>query len=86
MPIWARVMFVAIYVAISFVSLAFAFGMLTFSIYYGYNHLAIHEKKHRNHSYFHHTLHHEDPTVNFSGMYPFIDKLFSTYKESRPIL
>lgn len=86
MPVWARVMFVAIYVGISFVSFPFALGMLTFSIYYGYNHLAIHEKKHRNHSYFHHTLHHKDPTVNFSGMYPFIDKLFSTYKESRPIL
>jgi sterol desaturase/sphingolipid hydroxylase (fatty acid hydroxylase superfamily) len=30
-------------------------------------------------------LHHDDASVNFSGMYPFIDKMFSTYKESRPV-
>ena len=85
-PWWARILFLSIYVAISFVSVAFAVGLATFSTYYAYNHFAIHKKSHRRHSFYHHSLHHSDAKVNFSGMYPFIDRLFSTYKESRPIL
>ena len=85
-PWWARILFLSIYAAISLVSVAFAVGLVTFSAYYAYNHYAIHKKSHRGHSFYHHSLHHRDAKVNFSGMYPFIDRLFSTYKESRPIL
>ena len=85
-PWWARILFLGIYAAISLVSVAFAVGLATFSAYYAYNHYAIHKKSHRGHSFYHHSLHHSDAKVNFSGMYPFIDRLFSTYKESRPIL
>jgi sterol desaturase/sphingolipid hydroxylase (fatty acid hydroxylase superfamily) len=85
-PIWARILFIFIYLSIAMISIWFSIGMATFSVYYGYNHLAIHEKAQHRHSYYHHSLHHDVTTVNFSGMYPFIDRLFSTYKESRPIL
>ena len=84
-PLWARVAFVLIYLSIAMVSLSFSLGMATFSLYYSYNHLAIHKKTHKNQSYYHHSLHHDDASVNFSGMYPFIDRMFSTYKESRPV-
>tara|TARA_R110002020_G_scaffold445998_2_gene658132 strand:+ start:792 stop:1241 length:450 start_codon:yes stop_codon:yes gene_type:complete len=86
MPKWARFFFTWVYVGVAWLSFPFAMGLLSFSLYYAYNHLAIHRAKHYGHSYYHHTLHHMKPKWNFSGMYPFIDKLFSSYIESRPKL
>ena len=86
MPKWARFFFTWVYIGVAWVSFPFALGLLSFSLYYAYNHLAIHRKKHLGHSYYHHSLHHRVPSKNFSGMYPFIDKVFSSYIESRPHL
>lgn len=89
MPKWARFFFTWVYIGVAWVSVPLAVGLLSFSLYYAYNHLSIHRKKPLwglSHSYHHHSLHHRLPKKNFSGMYPFIDRIFSTYLESRPHL
>jgi hypothetical protein len=86
MPKWARFFFTWVYIGVAWVSVPFALGLLSFSVYYAHNHLAIHRRKHLGHSYYHHALHHKMPKKNFSGMYPFIDRIFSSYIESRPDL
>ena len=92
MPFWARAMFCVVYAAVGwFISLWLMVGLASFSLYYAIYHYRIHKAgvpRHRylRRSYHHHNLHHTVPTVNFSGMHPFIDKIFASYTESRPIL
>lgn len=62
-----------------------ALGIFSFSILYMNRHLAIHTTDEKSHFHFHHIYHHRgDVKTNLSGMYPFIDRLFGTYVESRP--
>lgn len=85
-PLWAKILFILMYSLVGYVfSGWFALGMVSFSGYYSINHLKIHEKLLKTHSYYHHIDHHGRPDNNFSGMYPFIDQIFGSYIESRPI-
>ena len=85
-PLWAKILFILVYSLVGYVfSGWFALGMASFSGYYSINHLKIHEKLLKTHSYYHHIDHHGRPDNNFSGMYPFIDQIFGSYIESRPI-
>jgi hypothetical protein len=86
-PLWAQIGFTVLYACVGyFVSASLMIGLISFSVYYAHTHLKIHTKKIRTHAYWHHRYHHRHPNVNFSGMYPFIDRLFSTYTESCPRL
>tara|TARA_Y100000593_G_scaffold11444_2_gene20569 strand:- start:516 stop:944 length:429 start_codon:yes stop_codon:yes gene_type:complete len=58
----------------------FALGLLTFSMLYSRRHEAIHNRDNYSEFYHHHKIHHENPKVNFSGIYPTIDKIFGTSK------
>ncbi len=92
MPRWARIMFCGIYgLAGWYISLWLMLGLISFSTYYAIYHYRIHKSRpprqqYLRKSYHHHQLHHTVPTTNFSGMHPFIDKIFSTYKEGTPLL
>lgn len=84
-PFLSRFCFYISYLLVFFlVSKPFAIGMLTFSLYYVINHYKIHKAQHELHSYWHHTRHHKNQKKNFSGMWPFFDRLFGSYEEARP--
>jgi len=91
-PLWARFMFCVAYALVGwYISLWLMVGLASFSIYYAIYHYRIHKRgvptnRYLRRSFYHHKLHHDVPTVNFSGMHPFIDKVFSTYSESIPRL
>lgn len=86
-PLWARCVFLVIYGIVGiFISIPFMIGLVSFSLYYAHNRLKIHTQTSGTHSYWHHRHHHRHPNTNFSGMYPTMDKVFSTYIESRPRL
>ncbi len=78
-PIWARVIIASAVMAIGvFINAWIALGLVSFMILYSYRHYEIHTRDRSSKFYKHHSIHHAVPTHNFSGMYPFIDDIFST--------
>jgi len=58
----------------------FAIGMASFFVYYAYRHRAAHMGADTVSGRHHRSHHHGKQTANFSGAYPFVDKLFGTYE------
>jgi sterol desaturase/sphingolipid hydroxylase (fatty acid hydroxylase superfamily) len=60
-----------------------ALGMASFAGLYAYRHKRIHNKDESSYFSKHHRYHHtRNGRVNFSGIYPWIDKLFGTFVDS----
>lgn len=85
-PLWVKIaLFVLIVSVGSFASIAFAAGIASFGVLYSWRHYAIHHHDFKSRFYHHHDYHHRANTQkNFSGMWPFIDKIFGTYVETYP--
>lgn len=83
-PVWGKILMMGLIALLSVFSFPFAMGGLSFFIYYGYRHYNIHNHDHESHFYLHHHFHHShDSLANYSGVYPFVDKVFLTYVETR---
>lgn len=83
-PWWANTIIWALTVALCFASLAFGVGMLSFFVLYSYRHRAAHLGSRKRWARHHLTHHYAAPNSNFSGSYPFIDKLFNTHQGIHP--
>ena len=92
-PIFGKVILLLIVAAVGVISASASLGILIFFAVYGMRHSAIHgvsiagNKVADSSSYYyrHHMLHHTNGNWhkhNFSGVHPWIDKVFGTYKES----
>ena len=82
-PIWGRISLTAALAIVgALVNVPFAIGLGSFAFLYMKRHMDIHtiDKESRFHK--HHNLHHKNARVNFSGIYPWIDSLFGTKKQS----
>ena len=84
-PIWVRALFFVVIGLFGFyLSWAFSFGLLTYGIFYYYRHKAIHNYDFTSNFSLHHEYHHKkNPFTNFSGIYPFIDRIFGTMAEQQ---
>ena len=89
-PIYAKIIACLMLLGISFFSTGLAGGVLTFFIVYGIRHGTIHGinvvgfKPVPEYSYYykHHMSHHTKGNwtkYNFSGVHPYVDKIFKTY-------
>lgn len=84
LPIWAKLLFLLVFCLISLVSVPFALGYISYSLYYEWMHYRIHNGDLESKCGQHHYLHHrKSARHNFSGTMPFIDKLFGTYYKKR---
>lgn len=84
-PFWVKCLLFSILVLTALlIHPGFALGIASFGLLYMYRHWAIHQDEYKTKFYYHHMYHHHNVKVNFSGMYPFIDKIFGTYTETRP--
>jgi len=80
LPFWARIMFFISFLLISFISLPFATGCITYVFYYGWLHHRMHNDDQTSGCSRHHFIHHrKSARHNFSGTMPLIDKIFGTY-------
>lgn len=78
-PWWANLSIWLFAGLLSLVSIGFSLGLISFFIFYAFKHRAAHLGA-KTFSGKHHRYHHYGkPSANFSGAYPFIDKLFGTY-------
>ena len=77
-PIKFQILFSSLIIAIGFISVPFAIGITSFAALYSYRHYAIHNNDKSSKFHEHHNTHHKNIKYNFSGMYPFIDKIFKT--------
>tara|TARA_Y100001963_G_scaffold160093_1_gene267751 strand:- start:3583 stop:4032 length:450 start_codon:yes stop_codon:yes gene_type:complete len=79
-PVWASILIWSLTIACMLVSPPFFLGVMSFFPVYSYRH----RKSHMGHDSTaskHHMSHHNvKPRANFSGTYPFIDKVFGTYE------
>jgi len=89
-PTAGKVVMVIMLLVIAMASISFSIGCLIFFTVYGIRHGAIHgvgRKKLSKDSYHyrHHMLHHKKGNwgeANFSGVHPWIDKVFGSYRQS----
>lgn len=80
LPLWAKLLFIAVFILISFISLPFATGYIGYVFYYEWQHHKIHNHDRHSACSTHHYIHHRKSIKhNFSGTMPFIDKIFRTY-------
>lgn len=86
-PFWVQLGFFAFVAVIGLIlSWAFALGILSFGLLYNYRHKDIHNEDVLSYFSIHHRYHHVvDSRFNFSGVYPFIDRLFKTTPEDKTI-
>jgi sterol desaturase/sphingolipid hydroxylase (fatty acid hydroxylase superfamily) len=84
-PFWAKCAILSVIVAVAFVSPAFSAGLLSFSLLYSFRHFAIHNHDTTSRFHHHHHYHHVKANKNYSGVYPFLDKLFGTYEKPIPV-
>ena len=82
-PIWGKTLILTSIGLVALVSPAVAFGLFTFALLYSHRHYAIHNEDNYSHFHFHHHHHHRKPKVNYSGVYPVIDRLFMTYEKPK---
>jgi sterol desaturase/sphingolipid hydroxylase (fatty acid hydroxylase superfamily) len=68
-----------------FIGIYFGIGIASFGFLYAQRHWAIHHHDFSSRFFYHHDYHHRgNVLMNFSGVYPFIDRIFKTYVETRP--
>jgi len=79
-PIWGKATILFSIGLVGLFSPGLALGLFTFTLLYSHRHYAIHNEDNSSHFHFHHHHHHRKPKVNFSGVYPVIDRLFGTYE------
>lgn len=86
-PTWAKITLTLVLLSTGyFLHPSLALGIASFGLLYMFRHWAIHQSEKKTKFYYHHMFHHkQNAKKNFSGMYPFIDRLFGTYAESKPI-
>ena len=82
-PTLGQVVIFAALLLVAWNNIALSLGLASFSILYSHRHWAIHNTDFSSKFHHHHEHHHKKNTLsNFSGIYPFIDKIFGTYEES----
>jgi sterol desaturase/sphingolipid hydroxylase (fatty acid hydroxylase superfamily) len=79
-PWWANLLIWVLAAGLFFVSSAFAIGLASFFAYYAYMHRSAHVGADTRSGRHHRSHHYGKANANFSGAYPFIDKLFGTYE------
>ena len=79
-PWWVNLTIWALAAGLFFVAPAFSLGLVSFFAYYAYRHRAAHVGANTRSGRHHRSHHYGNPNANFSGAYPFIDKIFGTYK------
>lgn len=79
-PLWVRSLFFVVITSIGYlINWGFSFGVLSYGLFYYYKHKEIHNTDFTSAFSVHHAYHHKkNPFTNFSGIYPFIDKIFGT--------
>lgn len=86
-PFWAKISLALVLLLFGyFIHIGFSLGIASFGILYMFRHWSIHQSEKKTRFYYHHMFHHYNVKTNFSGIYPFIDKIFNTYEETRPEL
>ena len=85
-PLWVKISLFLLIVSLGyFVGLGLAVGIASFGVLYSWRHYAIHHHDFTSKFFHHHDYHHRANTQkNFSGMWPFFDKIFGTYVETYP--
>ena len=78
-PWWANAAIGVFTVTVFFLTPAFSLGMVSFFALYAYRHRAAHNGSTAHWAQHHQSHHFAKPRANFSGSYPFVDKLFGTY-------
>lgn len=80
-PAWVTIGFAMIMGLIgTFISFPFALGIASFGLLYSYRHKRIHNVDMDSKFSLHHKHHHQgNARKNFSGVYPFVDRLFGTW-------
>lgn len=92
-PLFGKVLLGALALGVGYFSIFAASGVATFYCVYGVRHGIIHgisqvgikPLDETSGHYRHHMLHHQNGNwhkFNFSGVHPWVDKIFGTYKES----
>ena len=79
-PWWANIAIWSFTASLLFVVPYFSLGMLSFFCLYSYRHRVAHLGSNTRSAKHHMSHHHEHVLANFSGTYPFIDRLFGTYE------
>ena len=79
-PWWANITIWTLAAGLFFIIPALAIGMGSFFGLYAYRHRAAHVGVNTVSGRHHRSHHYGKPTANFSGAYPFVDKLFGTYE------
>ena len=79
-PWWANLAIWTLAAGLLFVIPYFAVGLGSFFGYYAYMHRAAHVGADTRSGRHHRSHHHGKPKANFSGAYPFIDRIFGTYE------
>ena len=78
-PWWANIIIWSFAGSLFYLSPVFSLGMFSFFATYTYRHRSAHQGS-ETPSALHHMSHHrKNPLSNFSGTYPFIDRVFGTY-------
>ena len=79
-PWWANLAIWVFAVCLFLVTPAFSIGLASFFAYYAYMHRAAHVGADTRSGRHHRSHHYGKHNANFSGAYPFIDKIFGTYE------
>ena len=79
-PWWVNLTIWALAAGVFFISHSLGLGLATFFAYYAYRHQAAHAGSDTRSGRHHRSHHYGRPNANFSGAYPFIDRIFGTYK------
>ena len=79
-PWWVNLTIWALAAGLFFVAPAFSLGLVSFFAYYAYRHRAAHVGANTRSGRHHRSHHYGKPSANFSGAYPFIDRIFGTYE------
>lgn len=81
-PLWINILLVITLIVSASINIYFSLGIATFGALYAWRHWAIHNHDFTSKFFHHHNYHHKGNTLkNFSGIYPFIDKIFNTYED-----
>jgi len=80
-PWWVNVLIWATAAGVTWLSLPLGLGLFSFFGIYSYRHRSAHMDADTHWARHHMTHHHTAPRANFSGTYPFIDRVFGSYRE-----
>jgi len=78
-PWWANLLIWTLAAGLFLVTPAFALGLASFFAYYAYRHRSAHVGADTRSGVHHRSHHYGNPRANFSGAYPFVDRVFGTY-------